>query len=111
LFIYVLKYNSPHFSFFFALINTTIYYLSILLIYIKNKNLEWFPRMRAMSLDSYAKVEEDNELNNIKNKMEVTNNLVLLLSKQLTELKKQVIIDALTLRKEILKNKSIFVIY
>jgi hypothetical protein len=95
----------------FTLINNIIYYFSILLIYIKNKNLEWFPRMRAMSLDSYAKVEEDNELNNIKNKMEVTNNLVLLLSKQLTELKKQVIIDALTLRKEILKNKSIFVIY
>ena len=43
--------------------------------------------MRAMSLDSYDKVEEDNELHNIKQRLESTNNLVANLSKQIEELK------------------------
>jgi hypothetical protein len=43
--------------------------------------------MRAMSLDDYGKVEEENELNNIKKKLESTNTLVLNLNKQLDELK------------------------
>ncbi len=57
----------------------------------KNKNLEWFPRMRAMSLDSSEKDEEDNEINHLKQKFELTNNLVINLSKQLEELKESVI--------------------
>lgn len=40
-----------------------------------------------MSLDTYGKVEEENELNNIKKKLETTSGLVLSLNKQLEELK------------------------
>ena len=57
---------------------------------IQNKNLEWFPRMRAMSLDSSSKVDEDNEINILRLKFEQTSNLVLLLSKQLEEIKESV---------------------
>lgn len=46
--------------------------------------------MRAMSLDSYGKEEEDNEMNNLKVRLEFTNNIVLNLSKQLDELKETV---------------------
>ncbi|RNA13117.1 inositol 1-4-5-trisphosphate receptor type 2 [Brachionus plicatilis] len=54
---------------------------------IQNKNLEWFPRMRAMSLDSSNKDEEENELNQIKSRLDQTSNLVINLLKQLDELK------------------------
>jgi len=57
---------------------------------LKKKNLEWFPRMRAMSLDASGKAEEDNELSNIKIRLEFTNNLVASLSKQLDELNERV---------------------
>lgn len=43
-----------------------------------------------MSLDSSGKVEEENELNNLKNKLEITNNLVANLVKQLEEIKDSV---------------------
>lgn len=56
----------------------------------QNKNLEFFPRMRAMSLDALNKVDEDNEMNSMKLKIEMTNNLVLNLSKQLEDLKESV---------------------
>ena len=46
--------------------------------------------MRAMSLDASGKVEEDNELNNLKIRLEFTNNLVVNLSKQLDDLKESV---------------------
>ena len=46
--------------------------------------------MRAMSLDSYGKEEEDNEMNNLKLRLEFTNNIVINLSKQLDELKETV---------------------
>ena len=46
--------------------------------------------MRAMSLDSSEKDEEDNEINNLRQKFEQTSNLVLNLSKQLEELKESV---------------------
>ena len=46
--------------------------------------------MRAMSLDTSDKVEEDNELGSLKERLEFTNNLVLNLSKQLDELKESV---------------------
>ena len=42
--------------------------------------------MRAMSLDSQGKDEEDNEMSFIKERLELTNNLVLTLSKQVEEL-------------------------
>ena len=61
---------------------------------IQRKNLEWFPRMRAMSLDASGKAEEDNELSNIKIRLEFTNNLVASLSKQLDELNERVKIFA-----------------
>lgn len=48
--------------------------------------------MRAMSLDASGKAEEDNELSNIKIRLEFTNNLVANLSKQLDELNERVII-------------------
>jgi hypothetical protein len=46
--------------------------------------------MRAMSLDALNKVDEDNEMNSMKLKIEMTNNLVLNLSKQLEDLKESV---------------------
>ena len=46
--------------------------------------------MRAMSLDASGKAEEDNELSNIKLRLEFTNNLVANLSKQLDELNERV---------------------
>lgn len=46
--------------------------------------------MRAMSLDSSGKVEEENELNYLKTKLEITNNLVASLVKQLEEIKESV---------------------
>lgn len=47
--------------------------------------------MRAMSLDTFNKVDEDNEMNYMKERLEATNNLVLSLSKQIEELKESVI--------------------
>ncbi len=46
--------------------------------------------MRAMSLDSFGKGEEENEINIIKQQLEKTNNLVLILSKHLNDLREQV---------------------
>lgn len=43
--------------------------------------------MRAMSLDSSDKVEEENELCFLKERLDITNNLVMCLSKQLEDLK------------------------
>jgi len=53
---------------------------------LQKRNLEWFPRMRAMSLDNSGKEEEDNEMCFLRERLDVTNNLVLALSKQLDEL-------------------------
>jgi hypothetical protein len=47
--------------------------------------------MRAMSLDSYDKEDEDNELNYLKNRLDNTNSLVLALSKQIEELCEKVV--------------------
>ena len=46
--------------------------------------------MRAMSLDTSGKDEEDNEMNSLKQRLDMTNNLVLILSKQLDELRDSV---------------------
>jgi hypothetical protein len=57
---------------------------------IQNKNLEWFPRMRAMSLDDQNKIEEENEIHHLKSKLEMTSNLMVNLNKQVEELKEMV---------------------
>ncbi|MEQ2214640.1 Inositol 1,4,5-trisphosphate receptor type 1, partial [Xenoophorus captivus] len=53
-------------------------------------NLDWFPRMRAMSLVSSDSEGEQNEIRNLQEKLESTMRLVVNLSGQLTELKEQV---------------------
>uniref|UniRef100_A0A8U8C8S4 Inositol 1,4,5-trisphosphate receptor n=1 Tax=Geospiza parvula TaxID=87175 RepID=A0A8U8C8S4_GEOPR len=57
---------------------------------IKERNLDWFPRMRAMSLVSSDSEGEQNELRNLQEKLESTMKLVTNLSGQLSELKDQV---------------------
>uniref|UniRef100_A0A673FN43 Inositol 1,4,5-trisphosphate receptor n=1 Tax=Sinocyclocheilus rhinocerous TaxID=307959 RepID=A0A673FN43_9TELE len=56
---------------------------------IRELNLDWFPRMRAMSLVSSDAEGEQNEIRNLQEKLESTMKLVSNLSGQLTELKEQ----------------------
>uniref|UniRef100_A0A6I8N225 Inositol 1,4,5-trisphosphate receptor n=1 Tax=Ornithorhynchus anatinus TaxID=9258 RepID=A0A6I8N225_ORNAN len=56
---------------------------------IAEKNLDWFPRMRAMSLVSNEGDSEQNEIRNLQEKLESTMSLVKQLSSQLAELKEQ----------------------
>lgn len=56
---------------------------------IKEKNLEWFPRMRAMSLAADEADGEQNEMRTLQNQLEDTQRLVTTLSRQLTELRDQ----------------------
>lgn len=56
---------------------------------IKDRNLDWFPRMRAMSLTADESEGEQNELRSLQDKLDVTNILVNTLSQQLSELKDQ----------------------
>ncbi|XP_019353889.1 inositol 1,4,5-trisphosphate receptor type 2 isoform X3 [Alligator mississippiensis] len=56
---------------------------------IAEKNLDWFPRMRAMSLVSNEGDNEQNEIRNLQEKLESTMSLVKQLSGQLAELKEQ----------------------
>lgn len=56
---------------------------------VKDKNLDWFPRMRAMSLTAEESDGEQNELRNLQQQLDNTNKLVLTLSQQLLELKEQ----------------------
>ncbi|KAJ8408164.1 hypothetical protein AAFF_G00263920 [Aldrovandia affinis] len=56
---------------------------------IKEHNLDWFPRMRAMSLVSSDAEGEQNEIRSLQEKLECTMKLVVNLSGQLTELKEQ----------------------
>ncbi|XP_072540577.1 inositol 1,4,5-trisphosphate-gated calcium channel ITPR1 isoform X5 [Salminus brasiliensis] len=56
---------------------------------IKEHNLDWFPRMRAMSLVSSDGEGEQNELRCLQEKLESTMRLVSNLTNQLTELKEQ----------------------
>ncbi|KAK2489606.1 hypothetical protein MC885_007389, partial [Smutsia gigantea] len=57
--------------------------------YQQERNLDWFPRMRAMSLVSSDSEGEQNELRNLQEKLESTMKLVTNLSGQLSELKDQ----------------------
>lgn len=52
--------------------------------------MEWFPRMRAMSLVSSEGDNEQNEMRSLQEKLEGTVTLVAQLSTQLSELKEQV---------------------
>lgn len=52
--------------------------------------MEWFPRMRAMSLVSSEGDSEQNEMRGLQEKLGNTITLVALLSGQLAELKEQV---------------------
>ncbi|XP_069797807.1 inositol 1,4,5-trisphosphate-gated calcium channel ITPR3 isoform X2 [Narcine bancroftii] len=56
---------------------------------IKTKNLDWFPRMRAMSLVCNEGEGEQNELRNLQDKLYLTMKLVTILTNQLTDLKEQ----------------------
>ncbi|XP_045712698.1 inositol 1,4,5-trisphosphate receptor type 1 isoform X3 [Phyllostomus hastatus] len=56
---------------------------------IKERNLDWFPRMRAMSLVSSDSEGEQNELRSLQEKLESAMRLVAGLSGQLSELKEQ----------------------
>lgn len=56
---------------------------------ITEKNLDWFPRMRAMSLVSSEGENEQNEIRNLQEKLDSTMSLVKQLSGQLAELKEQ----------------------
>lgn len=60
------------------------------LIFQQDHNLDWFPRMRAMSLVSSDAEGEQNEIRSLQEKLESTMKLVSNLSGQLTELKEQV---------------------
>ena len=56
----------------------------------QEKNLDWFPRLRAMSLAADEGESEQNELRNLHSMLESTTKLVQTLSHQLAELKDQV---------------------
>uniref|UniRef100_A0A8C3LVG9 Inositol 1,4,5-trisphosphate receptor n=1 Tax=Chrysolophus pictus TaxID=9089 RepID=A0A8C3LVG9_CHRPC len=56
---------------------------------IKVRNLDWFPRMRAMSLVSNEGEGEQNEIRNLQDKLNSTMKLVSHLTSQLNELKEQ----------------------
>ncbi|KAM9375957.1 inositol 1,4,5-trisphosphate-gated calcium channel ITPR2 isoform 2-T2 [Pholidichthys leucotaenia] len=56
---------------------------------IAEKNLDWFPRMRAMSLLSSEGDNEQNEMRSLQDKLDGTATLVAQLSIQLAELKEQ----------------------
>ena len=56
----------------------------------KSVNLEWFPRLRCMSLDMEEPEQEQNEMKDLMGQLEGTNSLVKHLSTQLAELRDKV---------------------
>lgn len=56
---------------------------------IKERNLDWFPHLRCMSLTVDEGESEQNEIRNLQDKLTATNDLVNVLSKQLRELHEQ----------------------
>ncbi|XP_031422658.1 inositol 1,4,5-trisphosphate receptor type 3 isoform X2 [Clupea harengus] len=58
---------------------------------IKDINLDWFPRMQAMSLVVSEGDGEQNEMRNLQDRLNATMNVVTQLTGQLTELKEQMI--------------------
>ncbi|KAF0041275.1 hypothetical protein F2P81_007173 [Scophthalmus maximus] len=67
---------------------------SYVALMISEKNLEWFPRMRAMSLVSSEGDNEQNEMRSLQDKLDGTVTLVAQLSGQLAELKEQSTVDS-----------------
>uniref|UniRef100_A0A4W5KAJ3 Inositol 1,4,5-trisphosphate receptor n=1 Tax=Hucho hucho TaxID=62062 RepID=A0A4W5KAJ3_9TELE len=63
---------------------------SYVALMIKSKNLDWFPRMQAMSLVVTDGDGEQNEMRNLQDRLMSTMNVVSQLTGQLTELKEQV---------------------
>lgn len=51
--------------------------------------MDWFPRLRAMSLAAEENEGEQNELRTLQSQLNTTNELVQLLSQQLNDLKEQ----------------------
>lgn len=64
--------------------------LTIVSSFFKDRNLDWFPRLRAMSLAADESEGEQMELRSLQAQLEVTQTLVQHLSQQLTELRDQV---------------------
>ncbi|XP_067095628.1 inositol 1,4,5-trisphosphate receptor type 3 isoform X3 [Osmerus mordax] len=62
---------------------------SYVALMIKSKNLDWFPRMQAMSLVVTDQDGEQNEMRNLQDRLTSTMRVVLQLTGQLTELKEQ----------------------
>lgn len=56
---------------------------------IEKKNLDWFPRLRAMSLAAEESDNEQNEIRNLQTTLKYTTELVKQLSGQLSELRDQ----------------------
>lgn len=69
---------------------SALFLTSFLSLESQEKNLEWFPRMRAMSLVSNEGECEQNEMRCLQEKLSDTVTLVAQLSAQLSELKEQV---------------------
>uniref|UniRef100_A0A8C7I226 Inositol 1,4,5-trisphosphate receptor n=1 Tax=Oncorhynchus kisutch TaxID=8019 RepID=A0A8C7I226_ONCKI len=63
---------------------------SYVALMIKSKNLDWFPRMQAMSLVVTDGDGDQNEMRNLQDRLTSTMNVVSQLTGQLTELKEQV---------------------
>ena len=68
---------------------------------VKDKNLEWFPRLRAISLANAEQngneEAEQSEMRSLQVQLEATQSLVATLSRQLAELRDQVILLLLVL--------------
>lgn len=63
---------------------------SYVALMIKERNLHWFPRMRAMSLAADDGDNEQNELRTLQSQLELTHKQMAILSRQLNDLKEQV---------------------
>ena len=61
-----------------------------LYVLLQDRNLDWFPRLRAKSLAADEGEGEQVELRSLQSQLETTQHLVKCLSQQLTELRDQV---------------------
>ncbi len=81
-----------NFNYLFQVYIITIIIWPLLFLFSKSKsvNLEWFPRLRCMSLDMEEPEQEQNEMKDLMGQLEGTNSLVKHLSTQLAELREKV---------------------
>jgi hypothetical protein len=88
------EHNMWHYLYFFILLkvkNKTEFTGPESYVYncVQTKSLNWFPKMKAMSLDNFGDDRsEDNDLNCIKANLEQTNGLVRNLTKEIDDIKK-----------------------